>query len=54
MKAFGDIEAIKNAEESELAEVDGMNARAAQAVYEFFHKNTPIWGCFCGLVSAIS
>ena len=39
MKAFGDIEAIKNAEESELAEVDGMNARAAQAVYEFFHKN---------------
>ncbi|MCR4743804.1 MAG: excinuclease ABC subunit UvrC [Lachnospiraceae bacterium] len=38
MKAFGSIEAIREAEEKELAEVDGMNARAAEAVYEFFHK----------------
>lgn len=37
MKAFGSIDAIKAASESDLAAIDGMNARAAEAVYEFFH-----------------
>ena len=36
MKAFGSIEAIKNATMDELCEVDGMNARAAEAVIDFF------------------
>ncbi len=37
MKAFESLESIKNAGVDELAEVEGMNAKAAQAVYDFFH-----------------
>ena len=36
LKAFGDVDAIRKAEVSELAAVDGMNAAAAEAVYSFF------------------
>ncbi len=36
MKAFGSIDAIKKASEEELARVPGMNARAAEAVVDFF------------------
>ena len=38
MKAFGSQEAIREATEEELAEVDSMNAAAAHAVYTFFQK----------------
>ncbi|MCR5273668.1 MAG: excinuclease ABC subunit UvrC [Lachnospiraceae bacterium] len=38
MKAFGSIEAIAAAEVKELAEVDGMNTNAAEAVYGFFRE----------------
>ncbi len=41
MKAFGSIDAIKKASEEELARVPGMNARAAEAVYEFFRVAVP-------------
>ncbi|MBQ7915892.1 MAG: excinuclease ABC subunit UvrC [Firmicutes bacterium] len=37
--AFGSVDAIKDKEEAELAEVEGMNAPSARAVYEFFHQN---------------
>ena len=37
MRAFGDIEAIRAADEESLANVSGMNARAARQVWEFFH-----------------
>lgn len=36
LKAFGDVDAIRKAEVSELEAVDGMNAAAAEAVYSFF------------------
>ncbi len=37
MRKFQSIEAIKEAEISELMEADSMNAKAAEAVYRFFH-----------------
>lgn len=37
LRAFGDIMAIKRATEEELCQVDGMDRRAARAVYLFFH-----------------
>ena len=37
LKAFGSLEKIKAATPEELAQVPGMNRRAAQAVYDFFH-----------------
>ena len=37
LKTFGTIEAIKEASESQLAEVEGMDARAAKSVYAHFH-----------------
>ncbi|MDO4961883.1 MAG: excinuclease ABC subunit UvrC [Eubacteriales bacterium] len=40
MRYFKSIEAIKGASVEELAEADGMNAAAAESVYEFFHKET--------------
>ena len=39
ISAFGSVEAIQNKEEEELAQVAGMTAASARAVYEFFHKN---------------
>ncbi len=38
MKYFKDIEAIKNADETELASVPSMNRLAAEKVYSFFRK----------------
>ncbi|MBO5354366.1 MAG: excinuclease ABC subunit UvrC [Lachnospiraceae bacterium] len=38
MKHYGSLEALKEAEEEELAGLPGMNRAAAQAVYNFFHK----------------
>ena len=38
--AFGDIEAIKNADIKSLSEAEGMNAKSAESVYEFFHGKT--------------
>ena len=35
---FKDVEAIKNATLEELAEVDGMNKKSAESVYDFFRK----------------
>lgn len=35
---FKDVEAIKNADIIELSNVEGMNEKAAQAVYDFFHN----------------
>ena len=37
MRQFKDIEAIKEASVEELADAPGMNMRAAQSVYDFFH-----------------
>ncbi len=37
MKSFRTLEDIKSATEEELAEVEGMNSRAARQVFEFFH-----------------
>lgn len=39
LKAFGSLEKIKQATPEELAQVPGMNRRAAQAVYDFFHQH---------------
>ena len=39
MRAFGSLEAVRDAEVDDLAALDGMNQRAAQSVYDFFHKN---------------
>ena len=36
MKHFGDINAIRRAEVEELQQVDGMNIKSAEAVYNFF------------------
>jgi excinuclease ABC subunit C len=38
MKQYGSLEALKEAEIEELAKLPSMNRAAAQAVYEFFHK----------------
>ena len=38
MKHFGDINAIRRAEVEELQQVDGMNIKSAEAVYNFFRK----------------
>lgn len=38
MKHFGSIEKIRDAEIEELANVDGMNTKAAESVYNFFRK----------------
>ena len=38
MKYFGSLEALKEASVEELAKLPSMNIRAAQAVYDFFHK----------------
>ncbi|MCR4947061.1 MAG: excinuclease ABC subunit UvrC [Lachnospiraceae bacterium] len=35
--AFGDIDAIKAADEESLAAADGMDRKSARSVYEFFH-----------------
>ena len=37
MKHFRDIDAIRKADEKELAAVPGMNIRSARAVFDFFH-----------------
>lgn len=39
MKHFQSIEAIRNAEVEELAQVEGMNGKAALNVYKFFHED---------------
>ena len=36
MSYFGDISKIKSAEIEELKKVDGMDTKAAEAVYNFF------------------
>lgn len=38
MKHFGDINAIRRAEIEELQQIDGMNIKSAEAVYNFFRK----------------
>ncbi|MDO5410944.1 MAG: excinuclease ABC subunit UvrC [Lachnospiraceae bacterium] len=38
MKNFDSLEAIRNASEEELAAIPGMNKKAADSVYCFFHK----------------
>ena len=38
MKQYGSVEELKKAEVEELAGLPSMNMRAAEAVYEFFHK----------------
>lgn len=38
MKHFGSLDALKQAGVEELAKLPSMNIRAAQAVYDFFHK----------------
>lgn len=39
MKHFGDINAIRRAEVEELQQVDGMNIKSAEAVYNFLENN---------------
>ncbi len=39
MRQFGDIYAIREATVAQLADVEGMNERAAEAVYEFFRSS---------------
>ena len=38
LNTFGSIQAIKSASVEELSKAPGMNGKAAQAVYEYFHK----------------
>jgi excinuclease ABC subunit C len=38
MKHFGSIEKIKNASVEELAEIEGMNIRVAQDLYNHFRR----------------
>ena len=38
MKQYGSLDALKEAAVEELAQLPSMNRRAAQAVYDFFHK----------------
>ena len=42
MREFGDIYAIREATVAQLSTVEGMNERAAEAVYEFFHSSREI------------
>ncbi|MBQ8281285.1 MAG: excinuclease ABC subunit UvrC [Lachnospiraceae bacterium] len=37
MRTYRDISDVKKATEEELAAIDGMNAKSAKSVYEFFH-----------------
>jgi len=37
MRRFGSLDEIRNATADELSELPGMNRRAAESVYEFFH-----------------
>ncbi len=39
MRAFQSLENIRNAQVEELAEIEGMNRKTAEAVYLFFHKD---------------
>lgn len=39
MKRFLSLENIRNASILELAEIDGMNQKTAESVYQFFHSN---------------
>lgn len=39
LKAFSSVEEIKNASSATLGAVDGIDARTAQAVYDYFHTN---------------
>ena len=39
MRQFGDINEIRVATVAQLADVEGMNERAAESVYEFFHSS---------------
>ena len=41
LNAFEGIDGIKRAEIEELSKVPGMNKKAAEAVYEHFHKKRP-------------
>ena len=41
MKRFQGIDRLKEAEIEELAETEGMNMAAAEAVYRFFHRTLP-------------
>ena len=38
MKAFANLDEIKEADKDQLAALPSMNGAAAQAVYEFFHQ----------------
>ena len=38
MRQFQSLEKIREASVEQLREVDGMNEKAAQSVYQFFHK----------------
>ena len=38
MKHYGSLEALKEASVEELAKLPSMNGKAAQEVYDFFHK----------------
>jgi len=38
LKAFGSLQEIKKATPEQLAAIEGMNKKTAQAVYEFFHR----------------
>lgn len=40
MKTFLDLQSIKDASVDELSEVESMDMRAAQSVYDFFHKKS--------------
>lgn len=40
MRHFKSLDAIRDAGEDELAEIPGMNRRAAESVYQFFHQTT--------------
>lgn len=40
LKVFGSVENIKNKSVEELANVDGMNIKAAESVYDYFKKKT--------------
>lgn len=39
MKSFENVEAMKAASVEELSAVDGMNIKAAESVYDYFHKS---------------
>ncbi|MDR0900880.1 MAG: excinuclease ABC subunit UvrC [Methanobrevibacter sp.] len=39
LKHFGDIEKIKNANEEEIANINGLNKKVAKNIYEYFNKS---------------